>query len=69
MEPRKVGQQMASATFKFQPVHLGWIERRARALGMNKSAYVRWLIEQDMDEPAPRPIVIVADQELAEVAS
>lgn len=51
MEP-KVVSQMPSATFKFGSEHLAWITRRAEQLGMNKSEFLRWLLERDMAAPA-----------------
>ena len=49
-------QQKASATFTLDAVHISRIARRSRALGMNKSQYLRWLIDRDVDDAAPTPV-------------
>jgi hypothetical protein len=49
MEPIRVARvTFPTASFSLGAQHIDWVQRRAAAVGLSKSAYVRSLIDQDM---------------------
>ena len=53
--PMLFGQEMRQVGFKEPLDKIAAIDRRAKSLGMKRSDYLRWLVDQDLAQAAPTP--------------